>query len=743
MFEDKMIFTSENNLSNPIICDSWDILIVDDDKDVHDTTLFALEGCDVLGKGLNFLHAYSGEEAIGILKENDDIALVLLDAVMETDRAGLDAVKVIREDLKKKDLRIVLRTGQPGQVPELDTITDYDINDYKAKSELTRSRLLTTVISAIRSWTQIKRLQASRAGLEKIVDASNQFIAEKGIQRFAEGVIMQMAGLLNLKPEGIVCVSDMVMSEEENGRPSQEKERAYQVIATAGAYTKYINRNIPEIENPKIKSSIIESMEGHKTVFHKDNITVFFQETSGRSYAIYIDSAKPISSVDTHLLEVFCTNLSLNASNIELVTRLKRQAWEDQVLHIPNMAALLEEIHHRSNEREDLVLLLLDINSFSRINDILGHEYGDELLLSLVNELKKRFTHSPFIARISADIFGILGPEEYLHQAKIAELSSLEVTVREDRRELFLSVGASRIVGSAVNSSEALHNAFFALKQAKERGEPVYYNDDIGTETRERIALLNDLRDAFSNRKLFLVYQPQIRVEGENVYCFEALIRWRKEDGAFISPEKFIPLAEQSGLIISLGEWILRQAITDLLTIHSEGFRSMKVAVNVSAIQFRHPNFLDMLDRVLEETGLDPSFLELEITESISIMSVKDVLKLLDAIHDRNISLAVDDFGTGYSSLSSIDRWPVNRIKIDRAFIEQMGTEEEGTSLVDLVIPLGKKLSMNILAEGVETQEQFDRLAKLECSEIQGYLISKPKTLSELLDWLKNREDNS
>ncbi|MDC7224415.1 MAG: EAL domain-containing protein [Spirochaetales bacterium] len=739
MNEDKMIFASDKSKKRSAKKEVWEILIVDDDKDVHDTTLFALESSEVLGRELMFFHAYSAQEAIDILKGNDRIALILLDAVMETDRAGLDAVKIIREELHRVDVRIVLRTGQPGQVPELETISKYDINDYKSKSELTRSRLLTTVIAALRSWTQIKRLQASRAGLEKIVDASNQFIAEKGLHSFAEGVILQMAGLFNLRPEGIVCVSEDVSSR----KPPEDRSENYQVIATAGVYAKFINCHVPQIDNPKIRDSIIASMEGQKTIFNEDNITVFFKEKSGRSYAIYIDSPEPLNSVDHHLLEVFCTNLSLSANNIELVTRLKRQAWEDQVLHIPNMVALLDEIHHsyQKGEAGKSVLLLLDINSFSRINDLLGHEYGDELLQALVEELKKRIEPLSFLARISADIFGIFGSERFLDRAKVKDLSSLEVSVREDRRELSLSVGAAKMVATVDNPSALLHNAFFALKQAKERGEAVYYNEDIGNRTRERIALLNDLKEAFAHNELHLVYQPQIRVEGEDVYSFESLIRWSRKDGTHVSPEKFIPLAEQSGLIIPMGEWILRQSLEDLQKIHGEGFDSMKVAVNVSAIQFSHPRFLEMLDRVLAETKMDPSFLELEITESISIMAVKDILRILEGIQERRISLAVDDFGTGYSSLSSIDRWPVNRIKIDKAFVQQLDSEKNGTSLVDLVIPLGKKLSMNILAEGVETKEQFEHLAKLECSEIQGYFISKPKSLPELMEWLKQRRE--
>ncbi len=251
MSEERIIFLKEEE-TDPIERDypqgfsaddhcCWDILIVDDDPDVHDATVFALKGMLVFDRELRFHHAYSAKEALSVIAQNPGIALILLDAVMETEDAGLAIVKAIRDDLGRDDVRIILRTGQPGQVPELETITRYDINDYKTKSELTRTKLMTSVIAALRSWTQIRRIGKSRRGLEKIVEASNELLQEQGLQRFADGVITQMAGLFDLEPEGIVCAMD-----PGTGWASSDAQPGSEccIIAAAGQYRRYINKNL-------------------------------------------------------------------------------------------------------------------------------------------------------------------------------------------------------------------------------------------------------------------------------------------------------------------------------------------------------------------------------------------------------------------------------------------------------------------------------------------------------------------
>lgn len=739
--EDELLFSEESAGDFDVQGEQspWIILIVDDDPDVHETTVFSLRDGLVLGKPLEFLHAYSGKEAIDVLQKNPGVALVLLDAVMETEKAGLTAVQIIREELGMEDVRIILRTGQPGQVPELDTIAKYDINDYKTKNEMTRTKLLTAIIGALRSWQQIQRINSSRRGLEKIVQASNKFIVEQGLQSFAEGVITQMAGLFGVEPEGIVCASD--------GGKKTFSEDEYLVIAAAGKYKTLINRTIHKEDDENLFCIIRDTLKNKTNYIGKNSVSFFFTDSYQKNYATWIHTSRSLDDVDTDLLEIFCTNISLCANNIELVKRLKLQAWEDTVFKIPNMAALLERI--RDCLEEDDVsnkdLIVLDIDGFYHINEMLGYDYGDVILRSLIARLRELFDESVFIARIASDAFAVLCCKDDFCSDKYPAITSMLINPPDGERELSVSVGVTRLNPMLGGASTQLRNAVIAMKRAKTEGigQIARYSTQMGEEAREGIRLLQELKEAFANRQLFLVFQPQVSLEDKRVFCCEALLRWKNAKGEFIPPDRFIPLAEQAGLIVPMGAWVLKESLAALNRIHGAGFPHMRMAVNVSAPQLRrNNNFLEVLDTALAESGVDPRLLELEITESVSAFGIEDVQKLFNGIRERGISMAIDDFGTGYSSLSSIDRWPVDRLKIDRTFVRNMDKKKNGARLIDLVIPLGNRLSMRVLAEGVETEGQLQRLQQLGCHEVQGYFFSEPLELEDFIDWMKSYANN-
>ena len=735
MNDDTLVFLEENDEPAKMdsLEDAWKILIADDDPDVHETTVFSLKDSIVLGKPLHFLHAYSGQEAIGILQKHADVALILLDAIMETENAGLETAHAIRQDLGLEDVRIILRTGQPGQVPELEAITKYDINDYKTKSELSRTKLMTALVAALRSWQQIRRLQNSRHGLEKIIAASNRLIGETGLKDFAEGVISQMASLLGLDPEGIVCVSRGLDA------PNAAVDQC-QVIAAAGQYRCLINRPLASIKAEAITASVKNALVKKTNIIEDQSLTIYFSDPSGRDYATWIGASAPLREIDTHLLEIFCTNISLCASNVELVSRIQRQAWEDPLLQMPNLASLLETMNNllKKPAAQPSWLAILDIAGFNQINELLGHSYGDTILKTFVEQIRQ-VLGKVFVARIGADVFAIVGREKVVAEHSLQSLTSRKIQTPDGERELAVSIGLTRIDSDEGDGSAQLRNGYLALKRAKEEGagKIVTYSRDIGLETRKRILLLHELRGGLGESQLFLMYQPQIKISNRQVFCCEALLRWRNRTGDMIPPDQFIPLAEQAGLIVPIGVWVLQTALHDLKRIHQAGYVDFHMAVNVSAMQFRSKDFLSQLDAALQQSGVAPQFLELEITESISALGNAEVLRILNAIRERGISIAIDDFGTGYSSLSTIDRWPINRLKIDRSFVQNMDRQEEGARLVDLIIPLGNRLSMKVIAEGVETQSQMSRLEHLGCDEIQGYLISKPLIFDELLLWLQ------
>lgn len=709
----------------------WRILVVDDDEDVHTATEYALRDCTVLGRPLELLHSASASEAIATLSKERRIAVILLDAVMESDDAGLRAVRIIREELGILDTRIVLRTGQPGQVPELETIKRWDINDYKTKGELTRDRLVTTLIASIRSYDQIRRIDLSRKGLEKIVEASRNLMARRGLSRFAEGVITQIAGLLGVKAEGVVCARQSV----DGGTV------ACRIIAAAGRFAELIDSDPRDIDDEAIAQELSASLSERRSRIGERSVTLYFASGDGeRSFAAYIDSAEEVRDVDSRMIEVFCSNLSVSVENVELVERLKRAAYEDALVGLPNLGALIEAIDGTPVlNRGGRALAMLDIDQFGHINDALGHSHGDRVLVAVAERLKEAFGDGCVAARVSADEFAVYGPATAVNEPRLRAVLGKPVSTEFDEQVLSFSIGLLELSSDMISGGDAVKNASIALKRAQARGigQAVRYSAAIGDEVRDSSRLLKALRAAFSEHELALFYQPQVSLVDGSPTGLEALLRWRTSNGSFVPPSRFIPLAEYSGLIVPLGDWILRSALKDYRRISQEGGRGLRVAVNVSAIQLRHPDFLASLDAALGECGVEGSALELEITESVSAMGIEDVARLIADIKRRGVSVAIDDFGTGYSSLSSIDRWPADRLKIDRSFVAGLVGPYEGGRIVDMVVPLGRNLSMTVLAEGVETEQERDYLARIGCAEAQGYLFGKPMPIEETLRWLE------
>jgi EAL domain-containing protein (putative c-di-GMP-specific phosphodiesterase class I) len=288
-----------------------------------------------------------------------------------------------------------------------------------------------------------------------------------------------------------------------------------------------------------------------------------------------------------------------------------------------------------------------------------------------------------------------------------------------------------------------MQDANIALKRAKleHRGHYCYYTRSMGGEMRARVRLMQDLRQALGGGSLYLLFQPQINLDDGKAVGAEALLRWRTESGQLVPPDQFIPLAEDSGLIVAIGDWVLRGACQQLVALKHAGFGQFRMAVNVSVVQFRHPDFIGMLERVIAETGVDPANVELEITESVAMLDPERIVALLNRIKEFGFTVAIDDFGTGFSSLAYLQRLPVDRLKIDRGFVGRIAFEGEGKNIAEMIIDLGRNLGMGVIAEGVEDAAQADYLRTRGCHEAQGFLYARPLDATALLDWLRERGD--
>ncbi|MGH8852922.1 MAG: GGDEF/EAL domain-containing response regulator [Telluria sp.] len=738
---DDLLFVDEIDTSSPAGAAhpglSWRILVVDDDADVHSTTSFALKNVEMQGRPLEFLYAYSAGEAYAMLAREPGIAVVLLDVVMERPDAGLQLVRQIREELGLHEVRIILRTGQPGYAPELDAIRGYDINDYRTKSELTRTKLYTAVAAAVRSYQQLCALHASRSGLEHIVSAGAQLMTLHGVRDVAQGVLRQVATLLGQAPGGVLCVRD-----SGQGRPD-----VLQVVAAAGEHGHLEGGELSPQRHAALAKAVSRTLQERSCIEVDGWLSLHFPGKAGRDFAACIPFGRGVGEIERRLLDVFASVVAVGLDNVELVTHLNQAAFRDQLTGLPNRTRLVELIDAllASPQRAGATLALVDLDHFAETNDALGHHFGDLLLVAVGRRLTKRLQDGANpqleIARIGGDIFCVLGEAGVVQPAPIQALFREPFHIDGQDVQVSATLGLVRLAEHDGSGADALKDADIALKRAKsqQRAGHFYFSRSMGVEIRERVRMMHALRSGFQRGELFLAYQPQVDLASNRAFGAEALLRWRTEDGRLVGPDRFIPIAEYSGLIVDIGEWVLRQACAELVRLRAAGHRDFTMSVNVSQVQFRHPHFVDMLRRALDDTRAPPEFVELEITESMAMEEPALLVEKLAQVKRTGVSIAIDDFGTGFSSLSHLQRLQVDRLKIDRTFVTEITGSARGSSIAEMVIQLGRNLGLSVIAEGVEDERQAHILRTLGCPLAQGFLFSRPLSPEALLEWLENQ----
>ncbi|CAL61388.1 Conserved hypothetical protein; putative CheY, EAL,GGDEF domains [Herminiimonas arsenicoxydans] len=711
-------------------------MIIDDDTDVHSATTFALSNVEIQNRPLAFLHAYSAQQARDILANEPNIAVILLDVVMEQQDEGLQLVHYIRDVLHRAEVRIILRTGQPGYAPEIDAIQQFDINDYKTKSELTRIKLFTVVTAAIRSYEQICTINSSSSGLDMILRASTDLMALQTLEEFTAGVLEKIAHLLDMPTNGLFCIQQTL----------HDEETELFVVAATGTYQDLLNHPVSTLKDVHIGHTLTRALNERRHIYGREYTALHFTGSATSNFTAFFKTGRALNEIELRLLEVFCSNISVGLANIMLVSRLHNSAFYDSLTKLPNRTRLKEIIDESliSSRNRPTTLALIDIDHFAETNDTLGHQFGDLLLLAVAARLQSRLGGRLVVARVGGDTFGVLGDDIQVNPAAV--LAQFERPFNIDGQDVQLSatVGLVRLSEHKGRGVEALKNAHIALKRAKmqQRTGHLYFSRSMGIDIRERVNMMHALRTAFEEKQLFVVYQPQIDLVTRAPVGAEALLRWQTEDNTMISPNRFIPIAEYSGLIIELGEWVLRQACQELVRIQRLGFSNFMMSVNVSQVQFRHPHFLGMLRKALEDTNAPPHCIELEITESMAMEEPDALIKLLDQIAATGVSIAIDDFGTGFSSLSHLQKLNVDRLKIDRTFVMEITDSSRGSSIAEMIIQLGRNLELDVIAEGVEDERQAKILTELGCPFGQGYLFSHPLNPDALHDWLSHHKQH-
>jgi diguanylate cyclase (GGDEF)-like protein len=457
---------------------------------------------------------------------------------------------------------------------------------------------------------------------------------------------------------------------------------------------------------------------------------------------VHIDTEQALSDIDHQLLDVFCANVAVGLDNVQLFSRLNESVFVDPLTRLPNRNRLIALLDERcKNAPASTTFALVDIDDFADINDALGHVLGDSLLQAVADRLTRALRAPVVVGRVAGDVFGVVGPDVQVNPATLAAQFVLPFECQQESLQITATIGFVRLADSSGQGTEVLKDANIALKRSKtrRRGGHGYYTQDMGADIRERVKLLRDLRSAFEGEQLFVMYQPQIQLSDGAVVGAEALIRWRTEDGQLVPSDRFIPVAEYSGLIVNIGEWVLHTACHELKRLNGLGHPDFRMAVNVSVAQLRHPDYVATLQQALADSGVAPDRIELEITESMAMEDVGFVVQILEQIKQTGVTIAIDDFGTGFSSLSQLRHLHVDRLKIDRAFVNEIIAIDQGCDIARMVVELARSLHLEVIAEGIETEEQASVLRELGCHEGQGYLIARPMEPAQLEAWLKER----
>jgi diguanylate cyclase (GGDEF)-like protein len=709
----------------------WQVLIVDDDPEIHSVTQLALSDLVVLGRRLEYFHAYSGQDACQVIENNPGIVLVLLDVVMETDNAGLNVVKHIREVLDRQDIRIVLRTGQPGYAPEESVIKEYDINDYKTKTELTRRKLVTTVYAAIRSYQQIATVTESRKGLEKIVSGSSSLLELHSIAEYAQGTLKQLGQFINQDVEGLFCARGQ-------GIIDNVDDLSLYIIAQQGLSPLLPYQKLSTLKDAKISQEVNTCFNQKEHQYFDDSLCLYIARSGCRA-VIYFTLSESLSDIQKQLLEVFLTGISIGYENVHLFQKLNNAAYKDWLTNLPNRLEFLNMLDTFTKDGLDHdIAALIDLNHFSDVNDALGQNVGNQLLAAVAQRLQTLGCDCK-VARVGADVFGLIGSKQCLNPDVLLALFEQPFTAGEQKLPINACFGFCSKEHASSSGMKVLNQINIALNLAKKKREThfAYYNPELEDETQWRLNMISQLRNDFTEGRLELWYQPQLGLSSGKVIGAEALLRWRTSDGNFISPAVFIPLAEYSGLIVEIGEWVINKACAQIKLLEDKSFNDITISVNVSIPQFRCGNFVETVLNATQKHQILPCKLELEITENILMDDPQMVIDALVSLKKQGISIALDDFGTGFSSMSYVQKLPLDRLKVDRTFIRDIALEGQSV-IAETIIDLGKKMHLKVIAEGIEEVEQQKRLLELGCDEVQGFYYAKPMPSDEFLAFLKS-----
>ncbi len=571
--------------------------------------------------------------------------------------------------------------------------------------------------------------------------------------------------------EIIGCVVTFIDNTERKQAKTQMTKLSNALEQTADSVVITDNKGIVEYVNPAFegmtgftraeaigkKPSIIKSGK-HGLVFYKhlwETILeggvfsdVFINRRKDGSLYYEEKTITPLKDAQGNITHFISTGKDIT-ERMQTQERLHYLAHHDVLTELPNRVLFMDRLEHtllqaRRSQRL-IAVLFLDMDRFKNINDTLGHDVGDRMLQAFGARLRECVREGDTVARLGGDEFAIV-LEDIAHVDDVPAtakkiLNAFEQPFHDNGRELFItgSIGISLHPDDGMDANTLLKNADTAMYRAKDTGRNNYhfYSADMSAKAFERLMLETSLRHALERQEFLLYYQPQVDMNTNKIVGAEALLRWQHPEQGLVSPAEFIPLLEDTGLIVPVGEWVLQTACNQAMAWVKAGLPPINLAVNLSSRQFGTLNLADVINRILENTGFDPTRLELEITESVIMGNAQETINTLNTLGKMGIKFAIDDFGTGYSSLSYLKRFPIHTLKIDYSFVHDITTDPDNAAIVMTIIAMANNLNLMVVAEGVETEGEFAFLQAYGCDYMQGYLFSKPvpaEAFKELLE---------
>ncbi|MBO6893013.1 MAG: EAL domain-containing protein [Roseibium sp.] len=722
----------------------WKILIVDDDPDVHEVTKIAVGGYEFEDRPFELLHALSAHEARQILVEHEDVAVALVDVVMESDTAGLGLVGWIRSELGNHFTRLILRTGQPGYAPQTDVIMKFDIDGYTEKAELSRTKLITAIVTALRGYKLVTSLESNRKKLKQLNAHFSEIVEQNAIQEFASTALRNFSELVGQPVDALLCGLEVV---PEYGTFDKSSMR---VLAATGNLEDKVDLPVDVIGDEGIRTSIASCIETQSQCVWDQGVALPLVTRNEMAGALYlgISEERLENLVGTEVVQLFVSNVALGYAKTGLMEHIRNLAYVDRVTGLSTFSGFLEAFQRHAGGRSPLLVVHLDLQRFRVIVDGIGDEKAGAVLKKAGHRISQTFPDALTIARKERDEFLLLlrGGEDNKIQdvvARVEDAFQEPIALDENQINLRLRLGFAAAADNENLSAEQLvRHASIALNDVRQKGltNHAIFHPLMQEAAFERLRLASLLTGGANQTEMSAHYQPIMRAEDESIASFEALMRFKTSSGNFLNTARMIEAAEASGLITEIGAWMFKTAFVEFSEL--EGISSdVGLNVNLSPRQVQTNRIYKDIEDAASAADLPLSRLVFEVTEGLYISNDQITLSLLTWLRNKGAKIVIDDFGTGYSSFSYLRKLPVDGIKIDRSFIMNMDQDPDALAVVKSIIAVAQALDLSVTAEGVETVAQRKIMQELGCDLLQGFLYSKPQSREDLAAFIQKVEE--